>query len=134
MSIKKGLRVSMLTGILSIGLIFYANMLQAQMPMVDKELADSMGKAAQTSNGAAYILGVISVFSMGLAGWSINKRDDTIKNLNDLTQEIRIQNESNKDYKELTKAIATSLDTQSKKPCALDNKMLEDLLKGKFKT
>jgi beta-lactamase regulating signal transducer with metallopeptidase domain len=135
--IKKLLRMSVLTGILSFVMAVAPQAIAQNV--VSHETATQLGKAAEASNAAAYVLGFVCMLCLGTAAWSINKRDDTISEIRNLSDSIRASNKTMEDkINHDTKAIESinvlgdGIKELAKKPCALDNNSVIHLIRGKL--
>lgn len=127
MRITQLLKLSFITGVASIACLLAPIALAQTIPLpYDLETAKQLGKAAETSQAAAYVLGFVCVLCLGVAGWSIQKRDETIKVISELSASIRQHNDIS------TARNEALTDVWAKKPCALDAETLRDLIRGKY--
>lgn len=88
----------------------------------------------------AYVLGMITVLSMGMAGWSIKRADDKGEQINNLGELIKNQtilyNQraaiTDIDIHDALIKIANAIDVLSKRPCTMDNESVIDILRGRI--
>lgn len=112
----------------------------------DAETAKALGEAAEKSSALAYVLGFVTVASMSLAAYTIKTKDGLKDDIQDLTQSIRDQTnayiqsstifdrevkDSLKEVKDSMNKMNSSVDSFSRKPCALDTDTLNNIIKGK---
>lgn len=142
MSVNKLLGFSVSSFLVAIFFFALAMSLNAQT-MVDPEHAKALGEAAEKSNAAAYVLGFLAVACLGLATYTVKSKDEITKEnnkeLRELSASIREQTEvfkakTDKDERaiEAMKLLAQAQAQQATKPCALENEILKDYLKGKL--
>ena len=136
---KALLKFAVVTFALS-AMFLFVGMSQAQGLAFDPEQAQKLGEAAEKSNAAAYVLGVVSVLSISLAAWTISKRDESQKDIQDLAAAIRAQTASmlettvkdDRQVKQDMTKLANAMEIMAKKPCGMDSETLKDIIRGKF--
>lgn len=132
------IKLSLIAGIIMICLCCFNAYAQSTIgtPGIDPTLAKQLAEASANSSAASYVLGFVTMVSLGFAGWSIKARDEMSKAITELSVSVKTMNDiaMKKDEKtdQSMSEINTSLKNLSGKPCMLDTEYAKEILKGKL--